>query len=255
MSIPFEKYLKKLYEHIVKSINCKIYLVKLDLYDIIIRVVYCVWRTAMKNKLIKNKLVLLIFAMVVLTLGFIYFCNRGIEDVKAEKLVNEFIDTFKSCDYEKLYTLTNDGAEYYSGIYLPEEKTNELLFNFFSENLECKIKDVTQFDDKTVIVKTQLKNVKAEALMDRIQNQYLAYCQANEDILDTLDLDDLLYKVMEYEMSKNDFEKEVRDTDFTLVFENGSWKLESGIIIYDDMTGGYITYYYKNNIFNGLDVE
>lgn len=209
----------------------------------------------MKNKIIKNKFFWVILALVVITCGFVFYCNYAIEDEKIENIVYNFTDTFKKEEYEKLYSMTNDKAQYYSGIYLPGEKTNELLFHFFSENLECKIKSINKFDKNRIIVKAQLTNVDAQALMERIQNQYLAYCQANEDILDSIDLDDLLYKVMEYEMSKKDFETVTKDTDFALVFENGGWSIESGIIIYDNMTGGYITYYYKNNIFNGVDVE
>lgn len=205
----------------------------------------------MNCKFIKSCVFILLFVFMLTG------CNKSkaIGDDEAKALVKDFINTFQKCEYENLYPLTSDGGEYYRGIYIPEEATNELLFNYFSEKLDYNIKSVKKVNDTTVTVNVELTNVKAEELVERIQAQYLAYCQANEDVLDDIDLSDLLYKVMEYELGKDDIETQTVETEFNVIYNSDKWILEGGIIIYDDMTGGYITYYYKNNIFGGLESE
>ena len=46
-----------------------------------------------------------------------------------------------------------------------------------------------------------------------------------------------------------------KDTVFNLIEKDGRWIIESNIMIYDDITGGYMTFYYKNVVFKDLISE
>lgn len=185
---------------------------------------------------------------------FITGCNNNSAG-DAAKAVDKFLQEFKNGEYENMYALTNDGAEYYSGIYVPEEKVNCLLFEFLSENLQYEIKSYETTDSNTAVVTVELTNVKISDLLDDIQTMYMEYCAANEDIIEDIDLNDLLYQITEYKFNSGEYETETKETEFTLTYKSGKWAIESGIIIYDDVTGGYITYYYKNTIFGGMEVK
>ena len=190
---------------------------------------------------------LIIFILMTVSAG----CGKK-DTREQERVIDRFMLSFREGRYEDMYELTNDKAPYFDGIYDPGSEMSRSIFDYFSRNLEYNIEELTYVDGKTVKAKIQLTNADAEKMNADIQNQYLMYCEANQDILDKIDPEDILTNVALYSLQNTKYEKVTNETEINIVKVSGEWKLESGITLYDNLTGGYMTCYYNNNIFGGL---
>ncbi|MBQ6555695.1 MAG: DUF4878 domain-containing protein [Firmicutes bacterium] len=171
--------------------------------------------------------------------------SAALTSENAQALVENFLEDFKSGDYEGMYKLTHDDYPYFEGIYLPDSESNKLMFVKLSEHMQYEIKSVQLLDNEAV-VNVHITNVNADTALTNLTSTYLDACE--KDTENNLDKDELLLETTKFcfdDASAGTYEK---DTVFNLVEKDGKWVIESNIMIYDDITGGYMTYYYKNMV-------
>lgn len=166
----------------------------------------------------------------------------------AQMLVDEFLQDFKQGKYEEMYPLTHDEHPYFQGLYDESVPTKKALFNKLSEKMEYSIESV-QVNGKEAIVNTHISNVDAQAAIDDAAKKYYdRIMEMGEEAVENADTDAILADVIEHCFDAKDAERTEKDTVFNLVAQKGKWKIESNILIYDDITGGYTIPYTWNNL-------
>ncbi|MBQ9518321.1 MAG: hypothetical protein IJR59_00300, partial [Firmicutes bacterium] len=178
--------------------------------------------------------------------------NPKLNKENAESLVKEFLEDFRICHYDEMYDLTHDKYQYFKGIYSEKVPTNSYMFGAFSRELSYDIKDVYLTDDEAVVT-VHTSNIDAEKILNKIAATYIQACE--DDTENNLDKDALLLSTTQYCFDSPDNERVEHDTVFNLIEQDGKWAIESNIMIYDDITGGYMTYYYKNVVMKDLTDE
>ena len=190
-----------------------------------------------------------------ITLGFALLCtvfclngcgrSKELTSENAQSLVTAFLEDFKAGDYTGMYKLTHDDYPYFEGIYLPDSESNKVMFAKLSEKMTYEIKSV-QLDGKEAVVKAHITNIDAEKVLTTLTSTYLEACEKDKD--KNLDKDELLLETTKFCFDNPTSEPYEKDTVFNLIEKDGKWTIESNIMIYDDITGGYMTYYYKNMV-------
>ncbi len=178
--------------------------------------------------------------------------NPKLNKDNAELLVTDFLEDFRAGNYDAMYDLTHDGYTYFNGIYNPDSASNAAMFRAFGSHLEYEIKDIA-IDGKECDVTVHITNVDADKALTKVTATYLTLC--DQDTNDELDKNDLLTQTTDYIFNADDAEKIEHDTVFNLIEKDKEWTIESNIMIYDDITGGYMTYVYKNVVFDDLLTE
>lgn len=175
-------------------------------------------------------------------------CGKSTKNLtldNAQTLVETFLTDFKAGDYEAMYKLTHDDYPYFEGIYLPDSESNKLMFAKLSDKLQYDISSVT-IEDGEAVVTAHITNIDADKALTNVTSTYLEACENDKD--NNLDKDELLLETTRFCFDNFSDEPYERDTVFNLVEKDGNWTIESNIMIYDDITGGYMTYYYKNMV-------
>lgn len=179
-------------------------------------------------------------------------CGGGPE-VGADVVVEEFLQDFKNMDYEGMYALTQDGHQYFKDIYLEDNEGNNIIFSSLSENMEYEIIEVDKsFWKKEATVEVKINNIDASAAMGDVITDFLNTYEEYENELDEHDMDQVLNDIVEQRLSDPEAIRKETNTIFNLTQEGNKWVIDSNIMIYDDVTGGYLTYYFQNNFINGL---
>ncbi len=194
----------------------------------------------------------LIIPTLILSLSLTGCFNKNLTKEKAEELVVEFLEDFRDGNYPAMYELTHDKYKYFNGIYSSEVPSNSYMFNAFSRNLYYEVQDVSLVKGEAV-VKVHTDNIDAEKVLNRITATYIQACM--DDTENNLDKDELLLETTKFCFDSHDNERVEHDTVFNLIKQDGKWAIESNIMIYDDITGGYMTYYYKNVVMKDLTDE
>ncbi len=155
----------------------------------------------------------------------------------------KFCQSFKDMDFNAMYSLTHDETEYFNEIYVPGGEGSEAVFSAMADNLQYEIGEC-KIDGKNAVVNAKISNVDMNIAMGNVLNDYFARCEAEPDNIDNISLDDII----EENINKPDAQRRDADTVFNFVKQNGEWVLESNVMIYDDITGGYMTYYFQANM-------
>ncbi len=191
----------------------------------------------------------LIIPVLIFSLTLTACFNKNLSKENASDLVTEFLEDFRVCKYDAMYELTHDKYQYFKGIYSAEVPTNSYMFGAFSRSLGYEIKDV-KLEKGEAVVTVHTSNIDAEKVLNKIAATYIKACE--EDTENNLDKDELLLQTTKFCFDSTDNERVEHDTVFNLIEQDGKWAIESNIMIYDDITGGYMTYYYKNVVMKDL---
>lgn len=154
-----------------------------------------------------------------------------------------FCQDFKEMKFDDMYALTNDGTKYFNDIYVPGAESNELIFKSMADNMEYEIGECT-IDGKNASVKAKISNVNMNLAMSDVLNEYFAQCDADPDNIDNIDIN----KIIDDRVNSADAERRDADTVFNFVKKDGKWVIESNVMIYDDVTGGYMSYAFQANM-------
>lgn len=154
-----------------------------------------------------------------------------------------FCQSFKDMNFDAMYELTHDKTKYFNEIYVPDAEGSEILFQSMADNLEYEIGEC-EIKGNNASVTAQLSNVDMNIAMGDVLNDYFAQCEADPDNIDNINLDDIIAE----HVNDPGAQRRYADTVFDFVKQDGKWLLESNVMIYDDVTGGYMTYYFQANM-------
>ena len=194
----------------------------------------------------------LIIPALIFSLTLCACLNPNLTKDNAETLVTEFLEDFRVCNYDAMYELTHDKYQYFKGIYSSEVPTNSYMFGAFSRSMAYEVKDVSLVNGEAV-VKVHISNIDAEKTLNKLAATYIQACEDDKE--NNLDKEDLLLQTTKFCFDDPDCDRIEHDTVFNLIEQDGKWAIESNIMIYDDITGGYMTYYYKNVVMKDLTDE
>ena len=157
--------------------------------------------------------------------------------------VTSFCDSFKAMDYEAMYALTLNQTKYFNDIYNPDAQESEVLFQAMADNLQYEVGEC-EIDGSEASVSTRITNIDTNALMGDVLNDYFEQCEADPDNIDNINVLDIINEHL------NDPEIQMchADTVFNFEKQDGKWVMDDNIMIYDDVTGGYLTYYFQVNM-------
>lgn len=178
-------------------------------------------------------------------------CNKP--STPPEEVVTAFLEDFSNMDYEGMYELTQDKHQYFKDIYLDDNSDNTKIFKTLSDNIEYEVGDVeTSFWNKDATVEVDIRNIDSKIAMNGIMTDLFSKYEEYEDELDQHDMDAELDQIVEDRLNPETAPRTNTNTVFNLINQDGQWVIESNVLIYDDITGGYFTYYFQNNFANTL---
>lgn len=154
-----------------------------------------------------------------------------------------FCQDFKDMDFDAMYELTHDKTKYFNEIYVPGSEGSEMLFKSMADNLEYEIGECEIKGDNASVT-AQISNVDMNIAMGDVLNDYFEQCEADPDNIDNISLDEII----DEHVNADDAQRRSADTVFNFIKQDGKWVLESNVMIYDDVTGGYMTYYFQANM-------
>lgn len=165
------------------------------------------------------------------------------EKAQMQTDVVSFCDDFKAMDFDSMYALTNDQTKYFNDIYIPGAEESEILFQAMADNLEYEVGEC-EIDGSNATVNAKISNVDMNVLMGDVLNDYFDQCEASPDNIDNINI----IEIINNHLSEPDLQRREADTVFNFVKEDGKWAIESNVMVYDDITGGYMTYYFQVNM-------
>ncbi len=157
--------------------------------------------------------------------------------------VTAFCDDFKKMDFDAMYALTQDQTKYFNEIYIPDAEESEVLFKAMADNLEYEVGEC-EIDGSNASVSAKISNIDTNALMGDVLNDYFDQCEADPENIDNINIVDIINA----HLSDPDIKRREADTVFNFVKKDGKWSIDSNVMIYDDITGGYMTYYFQVNM-------
>lgn len=154
-----------------------------------------------------------------------------------------FCEDFKNMNFEGMYNLTHDKNPYFNDIYQPDADGSSILFDAMAKNLTYEIGEC-EINGENAEVNAKISNLDMNTIMNDVLADYFKKCEDEPDNIDNIDLNAIIKEHTERE----DAPRRERDTVFNFIKQDGKWTLESNVMIYDDVTGGYMTYYFQANI-------
>ena len=169
-------------------------------------------------------------------------CN---EEAKEQMIADSkaFCEDFKNMDFDAMYALTHDGNKYFNDIYVPDAEGSEALFEAMADNLEYEIGECT-IKGKNASVSAYVSNIDMNIIMSNVLNEYFELCEADPENINNIKLDDIIYDKAYDPVAQ----RRNANTVFNFIKQDGKWVMESNVMIYDDVTGGYMTYYFQANV-------
>ncbi len=188
-----------------------------------------------------------LITIVLCALILISFAGCGKAEAPQEciDITNQFIDRFKSKDFEGMYALTNDNYPYMSGLYKEDDALNKALFDAITDNLSVEITGSENFGD-TAKVELKISALDTESLLSNIVYQFTNLYKQNPDSYEKMDMDAELEKIVAAQIERTPVNE--KDSSIDFIKKDGKWVIESNIGIYDDLSGGFLTYYFNVNI-------
>lgn len=165
------------------------------------------------------------------------------EKAQMQADVSAFCEDFKNMDFDGMYNLTHDKNPYFNDIYQSDADGSIILFQAMAKNLtyeigECEVKG------KNASVNAKINNLDMNTIMNEVLTEYFEKCEADPDNIDSIDLNSIITEHTE----SPDAPRNEKNTVFNFIKQDGKWVLESNVMIYDDITGGYMTYYFQANV-------
>lgn len=194
----------------------------------------------------KKLFTILMAAVIALTLAG---CSKQEAPQECVDLANQFINAYSYKNFESMYEMTNDKYPYLSGMYNKDEKVNSMLFDALTDNLEVKITGGNDFGD-TANVTLHIKTADAITILGNIVSDFTNLYKQNPDSYKNMDMDAELEKIVK-SYTENPPMTE-RDSQIDFIKQDGKWVIESNVGIYDDLTGGFLTYYFDVNVLQNV---
>lgn len=187
-----------------------------------------------------KKIILLLFACTLL----ITACKEDVAPEECIEQTNEFVTYFKNKDFESMYEMTVYKDPYLAGTYDENSPIGQKLFNAMADNLNFKITGGSR-DGNSAYVRAHVVTIDFKQLLTDVVSEYMDYCKANGDNITSDQMGDALESILD-EALKNPkpFEK---DTSLDFVKQDGKWIIEDNVGVYDDLSGGYLTYCFSVN--------
>jgi hypothetical protein len=200
-------------------------------------------------KIFKPFKALTLIAVCIASMALISGCH---EEEKAAMIADAdaFCSDFQNKDYKAMYALTHDEVEYFNGIYQEGTDGGDAIFDALSDNLEYEILDC-KIDGDNASVNAKITNLDMENIMSSVINDFYEQCEANPDDIDSIDINSIL----DEHLNDENAPRKSEDTVFNFIKQDGKWVLESNVMIYDDVTGGYLTYYFQMTMGMQTDTE
>jgi hypothetical protein len=130
-----------------------------------------------------------------------------------------------------MYKLTNDGYEYFAGMYNADNPNSTVLFDAMSDNLDISITKTEVVDENTANVYAHIKTINMYNVLD--------------DIVKTENPTD---STISDAIEKHSADYVEKDTVFNFIKQDGKWVIESNLGIYSDLSGGYLQYMYEVSV-------
>lgn len=187
-----------------------------------------------------KKLLLFLISMTFIFTG----CKSDVAPDECIAQANEFVEYFRQKDFDSMYAMTKYQDPYLAGTYDENSVIGEKLFNAMSDNLTFEITGGSK-DGKNAYVNAHLVTIDFKELLTDVVSQYTDFCVANAESMTSDELGDALESILD-EALKNPVVYE-KDTSIDFIKEKGKWIIEDNVGIYDDLSGGYITYCFGLN--------
>lgn len=187
-----------------------------------------------------KKILLLLFACTFLFTA----CKEDVAPEECIEQTNEFVTYFKNKDFESMYEMTVYKDPYLAGTYDENSPIGQKLFGAMADNLNFEITGGSR-DGNSAYVRAHVVTIDFNKLLTDVVSEYMEYCKTNAENLTSDQLGDALESILD-EALKNPqpFEK---DTSLDFVKQDGKWVIEDNVGVYDDLSGGYLTYCFSVN--------
>ncbi len=187
-----------------------------------------------------KKLFLIILAVLLLVTA----CKEDKAPEECIDQTNQFVNYFKEKDFESMYNMTVYKDPYLAGTYDENSAIGQKLFNAMSEHLNFEITGGSR-DGKSAYVKAHIVTINFQKLLTNVVDEYADFCKENAETLTSDQLGDALENILDEELKNAEpYEK---DTSFDFVKQDGKWIIEDNVGVYDDLSGGYLTYCFSVN--------
>lgn len=187
-----------------------------------------------------KKLFLIILAVLLLVTA----CKEDKAPEECIEKTNQFVNYFKEKDFESMYNMTVYKDPYLAGTYDENSAIGQKLFNAMSEHLNFEITGGSR-DGKSAYVKAHIVTINFQKLLTNVVDEYADFCKENAETLTSDQLGDVLENILDEELKNAEpYEK---DTSFDFVKQDGKWIIEDNVGVYDDLSGGYLTYCFSVN--------
>lgn len=187
-----------------------------------------------------KKLFLIILAVMLLVTA----CKEDKAPEECIEQTNQFVNYFKEKDFESMYNMTVYKDPYLAGTYDENSPIGQKLFNAMSEHLNFEITGGSR-DGKSAYVKAHIVTINFQKLLINVVDEYADFCKENAETLTSDQLGDVLENILDEELKNAEpYEK---DTSFDFVKQDGKWIIEDNVGVYDDLSGGYLTYCFSVN--------
>lgn len=179
-------------------------------------------------------------------------CGREEAPQECIDMTNEFINCFRDKDFEGMYALTNDNYPYMSGLYDENDSLNKALFDAITSNLNVEITGSENFGE-TAKVSLKVSALDTENLLSNVVYQFTNLYKQNPDSYENMDMDSELEKIVNSQIGRTPVKE--KDSSLDFIKKDGKWVIESNIGIYDDLSGGFLTYYFDVNVVQNVGGE
>lgn len=187
-----------------------------------------------------KKLFLIILAVLLLVTA----CKEDKAPEECIEQTSQFVNYFKEKDFESMYNMTVYKDPYLAGTYDENSAIGQKLFNAMSEHLNFEITGGSR-DGKSAYVKAHIVTINFQKLLTNVVDEYADFCKENAETLTSDQLGDVLENILDEELKNAEpYEK---DTSFDFVKQDGKWIIEDNVGVYDDLSGGYLTYCFSVN--------
>lgn len=191
-----------------------------------------------------KKVILLILALSLL------LCACAAKETPEECIeqAKEFAELFKAKDFEGMYAMTYYKDPYLAGTYDESSVIGSKLFDAMASNFTYEITGGER-KGKNANVRMHIVTADFNTLLKNVVSEYTAYCTDNADTITEDEMSQALEIILD-EQLKNATPYE-KDTSIDFIKNDGKWVIEDNVGVYDDFSGGYLTYCFGVNMSMG----
>lgn len=191
-----------------------------------------------------KKILFLIIALVLVLSG----CKKDVAPEECIAQTNQFVEYFKAKNFDAMYEMTYNKDPYLAGTYDENSPIGQKLFNAMTENLSFEITGGST-EGKNAYVRGHIVTVDIKQLLTDVVNEYTKYCTDNADELTEERMGQALELILDENLQNlTPYEK---DTSLDFIKVKGEWIIEDNVGVYDDLSGGYLTYCFGMNMAMG----